>query len=108
KGAGILAVDADINVTRCEFRDNFAVHWGGGIYAEESTLVVVDCVFEGCRAGFQSFAGEEDAEGAGDSNALINGCLFEGNYANNKGGALHHEDQQISIIGSVFYNNEAG
>ncbi|CAN0539517.1 unnamed protein product, partial [Laminaria digitata] len=61
---------ADVNVTRCEFRDNFAVHWGGGIYAEESTLVVIDSLFEGCRAGFQSFPGEEEAEGAGGGIAV--------------------------------------
>ncbi|CAM9884077.1 unnamed protein product, partial [Laminaria digitata] len=64
-GAGIYAVNADINVTRCEFRNNFAVHWGGGVYAEESTVVVVDSVFEGCRAGFLSVSGDDDYEGAG-------------------------------------------
>lgn len=65
KGAGIFAVEAKINATRCEFRNNFAVGAGGGIYAEESTVVAVDSVFETCRAGFKSVSGEEDAEGEG-------------------------------------------
>lgn len=64
-GAGIFSFGAVVNVTRCEFRNNFATVSGGGIYAEESTLVVVDSVFEGCQAGFQSVSGEEEAEGAG-------------------------------------------
>ena len=45
---------------------------------------------------------------AKDSDVLVDGCLFEGNYANNKGGAIHHEDKHISVIGSVFYNNVVG
>ena len=45
---------------------------------------------------------------AKDSDVLVDGCLFEGNYANNKGGAIHHENKHISVIGSVFYNNSVG
>ena len=69
-GAGIFAVGAEINVTRCKFSNNFAVHWGGGIYAKESTVVAVDSVFEGCRAGFRSISGEDDFNGAGGSIAV--------------------------------------
>lgn len=65
KGAGIFAVEAEINATRCVFRNNFAVGAGGGIYAQDSTVVAVDSVFEACRAGFKSISGEEDAEGEG-------------------------------------------
>lgn len=49
-----------------------------------------------------------DAWQAKDSYVLVDGCLFEGNYANNKGGAIHHEDKRISVVGSVFYDNVAG
>ena len=69
-GAGIFAVGAEINVTRCKFSNNFAVRWGGGIYAKESTVVAVDSVFEGCRAGFRSISGEDDFNGAGGSIAV--------------------------------------
>lgn len=41
------------------------MHWGGGVYAEDSTVVVVDSVFEGCRAGNLSVSGDDDYEGAG-------------------------------------------
>ena len=69
-GAGIFADGAEINVTRCEFSNNFAVHRGGGIYAKESTVVAVDSVFEGCRAGFRWYSGEDDFEGAGGGIAV--------------------------------------
>lgn len=69
-GAGIIAVGAHVNVSRCEFSNNFAAHWGGGIYAEGSTLIVADSLFEGCTAGFQSYAGEEDVIGAGGGIAV--------------------------------------
>lgn len=42
------------------------------------------------------------------SYVLVDGCLFEGNYAGNKGGAIHHQDGNISVLGSVFYDNVAG
>lgn len=65
KGAGVFAVNAKINITRCEFSNNFAAVSGGGIYAEESTVVVVDSVFAGCRAGFQSVSGDDETPGVG-------------------------------------------
>ena len=69
-GSAIFAFGAEINITRCEFSNNFAVHWGGGIYAKESTVVAVDSVFEGCRAGVRSISGENDFEGAGGGIAV--------------------------------------
>lgn len=39
---------------------------------------------------------------------LIDGCLFEGGYANKKGGGISHEDGDMSVLGSVFYGNVAG
>lgn len=49
----------------CDFSDNFAEHWGGGIFANQSTLEVVDSVFRSCRAGFVSTVDDEDLEGTG-------------------------------------------
>lgn len=70
RGGGIYAMSAKVNITRCEFMDNFAVYWGGGIYTEESTLVVVDSVFDGCQAGFQSPAEDNEHDGVGGGIAV--------------------------------------
>ena len=58
--------------------------------------------------GSSCFNTSTDVWQAKDSDVLVDGCLFEGNYANNKGGAIHHENKHISVIGSVFYNNVVG
>lgn len=42
------------------------------------------------------------------TDVLINGSLFEDSYASKKGGGLHHGTGQVSVLGSVFYNNRAG
>lgn len=87
--AGIHAQHSNVSVTRCEFENNFTEFVGGGIFANKSTLTVVDSVFRRCRAGFQSGAGDEDVDGAGGgisvsmmsaSSAVHHGrdvCLYE-------------------------------
>lgn len=45
---------------------------------------------------------------AKDSYVLVDGCLFEGNYAGDKRGAIHHDERNISVVGSVFNDNVAG
>lgn len=64
-GAGITAINSNVTATSCEFEDNFAELYGGGVFGNRSSLVFIDSVFRRCRAGFQSIAGDEDADGAG-------------------------------------------
>ena len=64
-GGGIHALDANVTVTGCEFENNFAEFWGGGIFVNRSTLVVVDTVFRNCSAGLRAAAGEDAVDGAG-------------------------------------------
>ena len=64
-GGGVHAVDANVTVTGCEFADNVAHYWGGGIFANRSTVVVEATVFRGCSAGGVPSPGDEDVEGAG-------------------------------------------
>lgn len=59
-GGGVYAVNANVTITRCEFRDHFAELSGGGIHTEDSVLVVSDSRFSDCQAGFQAFAGDDD------------------------------------------------
>ena len=64
-GGGISANFSQISVSSCVFEDNFAEYLGGGIHTNRSTLTVKDSVFRRNKAGFQSFAGDEDVDGAG-------------------------------------------
>lgn len=42
------------------------------------------------------------------TNILIDGCLFEANYASQKGGGMHQGVGQVSLVDSLFYDNVAG
>lgn len=42
------------------------------------------------------------------TDVLIDGCLFEGSYANRKGGGISQQHGDMSVVGSVFYGNVAG
>ncbi|CAN0516413.1 unnamed protein product, partial [Laminaria digitata] len=64
-GGGVYAINSTVSVSRCDFSDNFAEHWGGGIFANASALEVVESTFRNCEAGFVSGVGDEDLEGAG-------------------------------------------
>lgn len=64
-GGGVQAMNSNVTFFGCEFVDNFAESMGGGIFANRSTVVITNSVFRGCRAGFQSFAGDEDMSGVG-------------------------------------------
>ena len=75
-GGGIHAENSNLTITRCEFKDNFAELWGGGIFGNWSTLVVVDSVFKNCRAGFRPAAGNVDVVGAGGAIGVNTVCIF--------------------------------
>lgn len=64
-GGGIYAKDSNVTIVGCEFENNFAEFWGGGIFVNRATLVVVDSVFSGCEAGLQAFAGDRDVNERG-------------------------------------------
>ena len=75
RGGGVQAIQSIVSVARCEFSDNFAEHWGGGIFTNQSTLEVVDSVFRSCEAGFPSAVEDEDLEGTGGG-IWVSGFLF--------------------------------
>lgn len=45
---------------------------------------------------------------AENTDLMIDGCLFESNYASKNGGGLQHESGSVTVLGSVFYNSVAG
>ncbi|CAM9574874.1 unnamed protein product, partial [Ectocarpus sp. 12 AP-2014] len=115
-GGGVHAVKSNVTIAGCLFENNFASVSGGGVLANLSMLTVVNSTFRENAAGLVSFAGqdEDEVEGAGggiaakDSTVLVEGCLFDTCYASKKGGGLLQESGQLSVVGSLFYNNTAG
>ena len=72
-GGGIYAIRSNVSIARCEFNDNFAENLGGGIFANDSVLEVVDSMFRYCEAGFVStFSDEDFLKGAGGGISVSN------------------------------------
>lgn len=55
-------MESNVTVSSCVFEDNFAEKWGGGIFGQNSTVIVRDTIFRRCRAGFTPSAGDNDDE----------------------------------------------
>ncbi|CAM9791978.1 unnamed protein product, partial [Ascophyllum nodosum] len=114
QGGSIHAVSSNVSISGCRFENNFAECHGGGIFANCSVLTVKDSVFRGNKAGFQSFAGNDNVEGAGGGIACentrlsINSSLFDDNYASKKGGGVDAGRGNVSVVDSIFFNNLAG
>lgn len=64
-GAGIHAHNSKVTAASCEFEDNIAESAGGGVFGNDSTIVMINSVFRRCEAGSQGEAGDEDVIGAG-------------------------------------------
>ena len=64
-GGGVYAINSSVSIARCEFSDNFAEHLGGGIFANLSSVEVVNSAFRYCTAGHESTFEDEDLLGTG-------------------------------------------
>lgn len=69
-GGGICAENSNISVSGCLFENNFAKNHGGGIYASQSTVTIWNSVFRANTVGFQSLAGDENADSVGGGIAV--------------------------------------
>ena len=82
-GGGLFANESSANVRDCVFEDNFA-SYGGGAYLRNSTTRFERCTFRLNRAG---------AFGGGlqflNSQAAMTDCIIEQNTCESRGGGLH-------------------
>lgn len=132
QGAGLFGQNlaADVVVANCRFEhnnvDGVGVRsWGGGVYVENSPILVEGCVFKYNRARsggglaadssdgltlrdclFESNAGDFDGGGGVRSSRSINieGCRFVACYGSG-GSAIEATGDRISITDSVFLGN---
>ncbi len=104
-GGGIYVDNATLNLTNCVLRSNRAsggsTASGGGIYLNQSQLNAIGCTFE------SNFAA---GNGAGiynvGSTATVNNSSFITNSAVN-GGGIHNAGGTANVSNSLFYSNAA-
>jgi hypothetical protein len=82
-GAGLYAFDSDLVVVNCVFEDHHAGNWGGGVaFQGTSSPTFEDCTFRDNHAGFGGGAYLERGS------ATFLRCRFEGNEADHDGGGV--------------------
>lgn len=100
-----------LEVDGCRFIENISPGGplGGVLYADliredTDSMVVRDCVFQ------RNWSGTGGAIRVGDTNASIQGCLFDSNEAYSHGGALGVENsgQVVRVDDCRFVGNTAG
>ncbi len=99
-GGGICASGGELQATVCEFIDNKAELWGGGLHMDHATAEIIECDFIENTAvfggGFHSVY----------SQMIFNRTDFLSNYAE-AGGGLHIEDSDLNITECILQNNQA-
>jgi hypothetical protein len=89
-GGGLASSNSSPQLFNCDFIGNWASMRGGGVYhiGHNSTIVLVNCILNGNRAGgFVQYPGDDPSPGTG--------------------GGLYNFDFAV-ILNSVLTNNEAG
>ena len=76
--------------------------FGGGVFAQDSNILIANCAFEGNEAG--TLGG---AVGTIDSSITIDLCRFTGNRCITSGGAVSNLGGDLQIRGSTFEDNES-
>ena len=88
RGGALWLESTDALVEDCYFGGNQSGDEGGAIYIVGSPgPSIVDCTFEGNRAGFPGNRNDGGAIFCANAPALISGCTFRGNVADD-GGAI--------------------
>ena len=102
---GALVVGEDLFAEDVQFIDNEASSWGGAVSLQfGADAEIYDAVFDGNSAG--SFGGAfRSAPSAGDLH--IERALFVDNYSGTTGGAIRAAGEDVTIINTTFYGNEA-
>lgn len=91
------------DVLDCSFEANSATTNGGAVYLDvTSAPAIIDCSFTGNGA---AFGGAIDAR---TSAAVIDGCIFTGNTASTRGGALFANGAWPSVTDCEFTSNAGG
>jgi len=136
-GAGLMLPEGvkDFTLVNCTFEKNDAIWQGGGVFADNTSLVVSNCMFFSntansgaalatkgnttIRIGDTFFSSNFASQSGGaielqtGTKAFIGGCSFMYNRTKGSGGALSMQrtgtsSARLELIDSIFNNNIAG
>jgi len=106
-GSGMYDSSTSPIVRNCNFVDNEASKYGGGMYIEDPQAVVVldSLVFHGNKADYGGGIYFRDAK---DYPPKVINCIFYENEATNYGGGIRNNNSSPIITNCTFYKNYAG
>jgi hypothetical protein len=102
-GGGLYAQSSSPIVSNCIFQNNFA-HYGGALFAEANAAPAISSTtFQNNRVASSGGA----CYMTGTSPAIFTSCTFNSNLANYGGGAIANYNSSPNIITSTISNNKA-
>ncbi|MFK7758525.1 MAG: right-handed parallel beta-helix repeat-containing protein [Phycisphaerales bacterium] len=107
-GGGIYAEDADLTLIDCTIRDNMATDDGGGMVVFNGDAVIVNSRFIDNELMMPNSSDNGGALHIGAGATLdIDGTIFSGNIANNYGGGIYFNNTTGTVTNCTFENNTA-
>lgn len=107
-GGGIYNEESSPVITNCIFKYNTAIYYGGGMYSEYSDYYPCNPTISYCT--FDSNTAGDEGGGIGngyESNPTISYCTFLNNHAE-KGGGMSNSNSSLPVISNcIFTSNTA-
>jgi len=110
-GVALSGVSVSTQLTRCDFINNTASQYGGGLYVNGASPSIVSCTFTGNTAANGGGMSSRSTTSLTASPSLTN-CLFSTNTATSTGGALYNGGASgfeitSTIANCTFFDNYA-
>ena len=106
-GAGLYADEATFVVSNCIFMDNRSRQRGGAVYLKDCNATFVDCNFTNNKGtGWGNGNGYAGAIYASGSRLILQSTSFTGNSADLEGGAIFAENTDLNSTNCVYSGNQ--
>ena len=102
-GGGMYNNNSSPTVTNCIFSDNIAGYNGGGMYNNYSSLAIINCTFSGNEAYGDGGGGMFNV----GSSSTVTGCTFTGNWGGAWGGGIFGYYSNLTMTNCTFTGNTA-
>ena len=107
KGGGVYANNSNLQLINCNIHDNRAAYTGGGIYAISSNILIIDSVINNNLASYHG-----GGIYAYESTITLNNCEISYNSVSqpdySEGGGIYCENSYSDIINCLISSNESG
>lgn len=109
RGAAMMCDHGAPTVRYCRFENNYVISDGGAVYVigGVSSFQMIHCVFRGNYAGYGGAMNIYGNSSLGYPFPTLVGCLFNGNTAKYRGGALRNYRTHPNLINCAFIHNVA-